>query len=303
MHPILASFGPITIYTFGFFAALGFTLSTYTVWKIARAREWNEEAIFDTILTVTVAGIIAARVIYIFLHPFEFEGDISRMVLFLRYPGLSFLGGLAGASIVALFWVRRYRLPWKAVLDALAFGALIAHVFGSLGCFFNACMYGTVTYLPWGVVVPGLLGKRHPVSLYFVLFDLAILLFLWRIALGRVKPGVTTAWFFVLMGVVSALIEEWRGDSVYWFGFRAHQLIAALISIPATVVLYRVAGRSLLEDGKKARTVFGTLLSGEAYQSLSVRGVFASLSRPWREIVVSLRQWKLTSRARRRTRR
>ncbi len=303
MYPILFSIGPVTVYTFGFFASLGFLMATFVIWRIAREHEWNMEPVFDTILLSTLAGIIGARALYVFLHPYEFEGNLAKMVLILKYPGLSFLGGLILGSLVCWLWLRRHRLPIRAVADALSFGVLVAHLSGSLGCFFNACMYGSITYLPWGVVVPGLLGRRHPVALYFVLLDLLILFWLWRLSTQHIKPGVSTSWFFVLLLGSVALVELWRGDSVYWFSLPAQGLIAVALGVVATVVLYKATGHTVRGDWHILVHRAQAMARGELRLNLSP-GAFAGLVvKPWRECTIVFRQWQLRSRWRRKRRR
>ncbi len=75
--------------------------------------------------------------------------------------GLTYYGGLLGASGAAFVLLRRDRFPfWKAA-DMAGFAVPLGLAFGRIGCLLAGCCYGAETKLPWGMSFP----PRSPASL------------------------------------------------------------------------------------------------------------------------------------------
>lgn len=75
--------------------------------------------------------------------------------------GLTYYGGLLGASGAAFLLLRRDRFPfWKAA-DMAGFAVPLGLAFGRIGCLLAGCCFGLETKLPWGLSFP----PRSPASL------------------------------------------------------------------------------------------------------------------------------------------
>ena len=110
--------------------------------------------------------------------------------------------------IVALWYIRRHKLPMWTTTDVFAPGIALGHVIGRLGCFLAGCCYGKETTVPWSVVFtdPFALANAgtplnvhlHPTQLYEsgaeALILVGLLLFEKR---GRAFPG-RTFWGYML---------------------------------------------------------------------------------------------------------
>jgi phosphatidylglycerol---prolipoprotein diacylglyceryl transferase len=74
--------------------------------------------------------------------------------------GLTYYGGLFGASAAAVVLLRRDRFPfWKAA-DMAGFAMPMGLAFGRMGCLLAGCCFGSQTDLPWGLSFP----PRSPAS-------------------------------------------------------------------------------------------------------------------------------------------
>ena len=62
-----------------------------------------------------------------------------------------FYGGLIAAVVVALWYLRRHRMPLWTVTDVFAPGIALGHVIGRLGCLFAGCCFGRPTDVPWAI--------------------------------------------------------------------------------------------------------------------------------------------------------
>ncbi|MGH7434292.1 MAG: prolipoprotein diacylglyceryl transferase [Polyangiaceae bacterium] len=68
--------------------------------------------------------------------------------------GLTYYGGLAGASLAAWYLLRRDRFPfWKAA-DMAGFAIPLGLAFGRMGCLLAGCCFGATCDLPWAISFP-----------------------------------------------------------------------------------------------------------------------------------------------------
>jgi phosphatidylglycerol:prolipoprotein diacylglycerol transferase len=68
--------------------------------------------------------------------------------------GLTYYGGLIGATAAAVSVLRRDHFPfWKAA-DMAGFAIPLGLAFGRMGCLLAGCCFGAPTHLPWGLSFP-----------------------------------------------------------------------------------------------------------------------------------------------------
>jgi phosphatidylglycerol:prolipoprotein diacylglycerol transferase len=68
--------------------------------------------------------------------------------------GLTYYGGLAGASLAAWYLLRRDQFPfWKAA-DMAGFAIPLGLAFGRMGCLLAGCCFGATCDLPWAISFP-----------------------------------------------------------------------------------------------------------------------------------------------------
>jgi phosphatidylglycerol:prolipoprotein diacylglycerol transferase len=185
MHPYLIRLGPLTIYSYGAMLLLGFLAGLWWARREGRRRGIAPGAIVDLYLWMLIGGLRFARVFFILLN-FEFYRSQPLASLFFgsghfAIQGLSYHGGLFGAILGSLIYVRRARLSWLILADIMAPAAALGYGFGRIGCFLNGCCYGAPTTLPWGVGFPESgLELRHPTQIYAALGSWVIFgLLLW----------------------------------------------------------------------------------------------------------------------------
>ena len=191
MLPVLLRFGPITIYSFGIFITLAVVAITFLVWRQARMRGLSEERVFDTLFLVIAAVLLIGRAIHVANNWIFFGEDFGRILLFLKYPGISFTGGLLGGIGVAIVVAKAFGLGVLETLDVLVFGLAMGMVVGLLGCFLDGCMTGQewapiylagasfVWVLVLGFIEKQLLGKAELAGFYrrYGIFFLTYLIF------------------------------------------------------------------------------------------------------------------------------
>lgn len=244
MHPVLFEVGPITIYTYGFFIAVGAILGVfYLAWRGKKKYGLTSDQANTLFLLLIGAGVIGGKLFMIFEDPSYY---LSSPKSLLSGSGFVFYGSLLTAIPVMLWYFRKQKLPVLGMLDIMAVVTGIVHGFGRIGCFNAGCCYGTPTSSWLGVVFTDTrcqaepLGVAlHPTQLYEAayIFSLVVLI----LALERRKSfdGQLFLVYLIFYAIGRAVLENFRGDLergfVFGSGISNSQLISLLILIFAVV--------------------------------------------------------------------
>ncbi len=218
MHPILFKLGSLTVYTYGFFIAMGFLAGISLAKKEAQRLGESPEKITDLCFYILLSAIIASRLFYVLINA---EMFVSNPLEIFRIwnGGLVFYGGFIGAGLTTVYYLKKHEMPLWKTLDMLAPSLAIGHFLGRLGCFSAGCCYGKECHLPWAVTFshPETLAPAgvplHPTQLYEAANNLMIFGILWMFR-RRKKFDGQIFWLYVLIyGITRSVIEIFRGDS------------------------------------------------------------------------------------------
>lgn len=248
MHPIIFEWGPLTLRSFGLAFAVGFALAIMVV--LRRAKRWGfpPDPVLNLCFYLIFAGVIGARLAYVFTHIPEFAGRWTDAINPFAgeqfgLAGLNLYGGVVAGLLVALWYARKRNLPPLGVLDLLAPGLAIGMFIARWGCFFNGCCFGTPTDLPWGVSFPKdtlphyVFGAQHlhPAQIYSALYGLGLYFFAIFIDDRKKYFGWTAAWFMVVEALFRVAIEPVRyyenamHFTMFGSDFTYNELISALL--------------------------------------------------------------------------
>jgi len=221
--PELFQLGPIHIRSYGAMLAVAFLVGTFLALKEARRSKLDEDRVVTVILVALVAGVLGARVLYVFEHIEQFQREWGS-VFALWQGGLTLYGGIAAGTLAGLLAARRLRQPIWVVADALTPSLALGTMFGRIGCFLNGCCYGRPTGHAWGVTFPqdsyaGLeFGNAplHPSQLYAAFAGLVLFLVFWGLRTRNTAPGVRFWSFLAAFAVVRVGIDfsrAWENDA------------------------------------------------------------------------------------------
>jgi phosphatidylglycerol---prolipoprotein diacylglyceryl transferase len=210
----------------------------------------NRDAVLDMFFWAIVGLLVGARLFavtiydstgYYMQHPLQIIWPFSRVNGKLRLTGIagmSFHGGVVGATIAILTFLKVKKLDVWEWGDMLVAGIPLGYTFGRLGNFINGELYGRITTAPWGMVFPhaetfsgketwvqdfaaavGMTAStgqvnlpRHPSQLYEAFFEGIVLwLILWFIV-RKHKPykGFVVCWFMIGYSVIRFFLEYLR---------------------------------------------------------------------------------------------
>lgn len=268
MQPVLLELGPISLYSFGVFIALGFAAGGFVTYRLAKQAGLPVANFIDYFLYAAVAGLIGARVWHLVFRPFEVNGFMQAFSLW--GGGLAVHGGLVAALAALVFAWRRAKQPIGRWLDVTVIGTAVGLAIGKFGSFLNGDSFGIRTDLPIGVTFNNALapanvmgGAIHPLQLYAAVLYAAVayLLFRWWRS-SRESGSVDHA----PVGGASTLRDGtifWRGvlllclvqfgleflhasiDAMYLGGIRIVSLVAGIGIIVSAVVLWRRSDKRL----------------------------------------------------------
>ncbi len=223
MHPILFTFGPFTVYTYGVLVASGFVAGLWYAYRQAPRAGLNPRKVWNLGIYGILVALAVSKLWLIF----------SDLHYFLAYPreifsvatiesGGVFYGGVIGGLVWVLLYTHFQKMPVLSVLDVSAAGLALGHGIGRIGCFTAGCCYGKPTSMPWGITFTSPLAARlsgtplnvalHPTELYEVGAEfLNFLLLIWLGARQRFSGQLIGA-YFILYGIERGTIEFVRGD-------------------------------------------------------------------------------------------
>ena len=241
MFPRLLELGPITLYSYGLLLALAYLAGLRLAIVRARTRGLNPERVMDLGIWIIVSALIGAKLLLLVTDWRLFTAN-PRQLLSLAQSGGVFYGGLILAVIVALWYIRRHKLPMWTTTDVFAPGIALGHVIGRLGCFLAGCCYGKVTTVPWAVVFTDPFAQAnagtplnvhlHPTQLYESGAEALILVGLLALEKrGRPFPGRTFWSYMLAYGISRFVIEFFRGDAGRGLYFQEAISLSQLISV------------------------------------------------------------------------
>lgn len=217
MHPVLIEFGFIKIFTYGLLVAGGFLMGILLASKLARREGLEPERIIDLSFYILAASLLGARLLYVVIeyryflaHPLE--------AFKIWKGGLVFYGGMMGAMVAGVVYIRKHGLPLWKVGDVVAPSLAIGQAIGRWGCYFAGCCYGVKTDVPWAITFtdPKSLAPLniplHPTQIYLSLNALLIFAVLLWLLRRKTFDGQVLWTYGILYSIGRFIIEYFRGD-------------------------------------------------------------------------------------------
>lgn len=202
--------------------ALAFVAGMFTGSRRARLTGISSEAVLDIGPWLIVGSLIGARFFFVVTFWKTLFADKPWWeVLMIHHGGLVYYGGLIGAIISGILFIRIRKLPLWAMADVLAPSIALGYVFGRIGCLMNGCCYGQACQLPWAIRYPA--GHEthpvdeaaipvHPTQIYDSLLNLALYLGLAWLYRRKKFDGQVFAAYLLCYAITRSTVELFRGD-------------------------------------------------------------------------------------------
>ncbi|MBW6516103.1 MAG: prolipoprotein diacylglyceryl transferase [Candidatus Cloacimonetes bacterium] len=248
IDPVLFSIGSLQVRWYGLFYIIAFVIGYIFIKKNLRKKEVNiTNEQYDTMLFNTLLGvIIGGRLGYVLFYNLSEYLQHPLKIFAVWEGGMSFHGGAIAVLLLGYFFVKRNRLRFYPLADAVVPFAALGLGLGRIGNFINAELYGRVTNVPWAMIFPGSDGlPRHPSQLYQAFFEgLLLFVILQFLYTKRLKEGFVFWTFIALYGVFRFFIEFYREpDPQLGFvilDFTMGQVLCFLMIITASIGFYNL---------------------------------------------------------------
>lgn len=223
MFPRLFHIGNFNLPTYGLLVSIGVLIGLWISVRNSAKQGIDPENAWNFGILLVLSGIVGAKILYIVndwstyvAHP----GEIFSLST-LQAGGV-FSGGLIGALIAAVWFIRKYRMPALATCDAFAPGLALGHAIGRVGCFAAGCCYGKPTTHFWGVTFTNPLANAlvgtplgvplEPTQLFESAVELANFFILMWMFKRKKFDGQVFAAYVILYGVARYFLEFIRDD-------------------------------------------------------------------------------------------
>lgn len=254
LSPFIFSFGwnghRVGLRWYGLAYVLGFTLGTIVLRRAALRGEienLNEQALERMVGVLILGVIVGGRLGFVAQNIPAWRAD-PLFPLKTWGGGMAFFGGLAGVLLAVVWAVRRYRLHFWQVTDALTFPSALGLGFGRLANFVNGELVGAPTNGKWGVVFPKVDAlPRHPSQLYeaashFALWGLLLFLSHRHRAWAYGRAGRLSLVFLSFYGFARFLTDFFRADDTYFGPLSSGQWASLALGFIGLFLIWRATG-------------------------------------------------------------
>ena len=244
INPVLLEIGPLQVRYYGLLWAAGFAMAYFLIYYLAKRKELplTKDDVSDFLIYEIIGVVLGARLIYILFYNPQFYIQNPLEIFALWHGGLSFHGGLMGATISGYLFCKKKKIEFYDLADIAVIPVALALALGRLGNLANAELYGRLTNLPWCidysknrfVEVPS--GCRHPSQIYASVKNLAIFAVLWLVKDKKMPKGFMFWSFITLYGLFRTIVELFRApDEQIGFIFN-YFTMGQLLSFPLFLI-------------------------------------------------------------------
>ncbi len=255
LNPNVARLGPLLITWHGVFSVIGIIAAARVGQYLLSGEGISGERVYDMAVWMVVAGIIGARLLYVWENYQLFVGAWQKVV-FLNEGGISQWGGIFGGLLGGLAWSLRNGIDYRQILDAVGPANALGFAIGRIGDVINGEHHAIASNLPFAVeyVNPETLGQPGRSVHLEVGYELVWNLLVFAVALltyRRLKLRLPTGVVGLLWLAVYAFGRFWlsflREDSLL-YGLRQAQwaslaMILAAVGLSAVWLAWERRGR------------------------------------------------------------
>lgn len=228
------------IYWYAIMIVTGMILAMVLAAFLIKRKGYQPDTIIDIALLTLPLAIVGARLYYVLStldRSWSFEEIIN-----IRSGGLAIYGGVIGGAIGLLIMCRIKKFSLNNIfdmIDSVVPGLILGQAIGRWGNFFNQEAYGNLVtdpnyqFFPYAVFIDSEGAFFQATFFYESFFNLigCVLLFLLAFRLNGKFKGLVMCGYFVWYGIVRAIVEGMRSDSLYWGDFRASQVLSVVLVV------------------------------------------------------------------------
>ncbi len=224
---------------------IGIVVGLVLTLPLAKKAGISTEITYMTAVWAVIFGLIGARLTHV-LDNLDWYMDHPAKILALHEGGLGWYGALIGGIVGVAIYSRIKKFSLARFADAVAPGIILGLSIGRIGCTLNGDSFGTETSLPWGIVYTNpasfapLWVSTHPAPVYEILWNMVILVVLWRLWRRLIPDGSLFLVMLVLYSVGRFAISWFRGeDHVLGPLHQSHLISIGIFIVAAGLLAWR----------------------------------------------------------------
>jgi len=197
---------------------LAFLTITFVLIKNKKNLQLKEGEVYDFVILLLIGTLIGARLFHVVFWDLGYYSQNLLKIFYIWEGGLSFHGGLIGASIITFLYCKIKKLSFIKIADILTLPTVFFLALGRIANFINSEILGIAANLPWCVVFQNIDNVcRHPIQLYasagrFFLFF--VLLFIQK-KVKKKRDGLILWAFILLISIGRFLLDFLRDDPTF----------------------------------------------------------------------------------------
>lgn len=242
--------GDLAVSPHGIFTVVGFLVGAALFLRQTRRLGFEDDTIIPVLTRAALGALVGARVFYVVNHLGSYTSPIEWLKVW--EGGISLLGGLFGAMVVAWWSTLRAGLDFLPLLDVGAPWLPLGVAIGRIGDIAIADHLGRTTTMPWGFRCPDVpeVGQNvgspcapgqlvHLTAAYDLLAAACIfgLMLAMQDRVGH-REGQQALLLAVLYGVNRFTLDLFR-DDLRRLGLTGSQWAAALVVLFGVILLWR----------------------------------------------------------------
>lgn len=252
MHQYWFYIGNFPIRAYGTIVALAFILGVGVTIFFAKVEKKEEYVnhIMDLAPLLLLGGLIGARFWQVFFFDWGYYRQYPEEIIAVWHGGLSIQGGIVGALIVGIIYVKVKKISFWQLADLVAPGLILAQSIGRNANLLNGDAFGGPTGGNFGILYPeGTIARQTfgdqplwPAEVWEGQVDVIIFAVLLLLKLRKWIPGYIFLFYLTFYNFSRFFLEYLRGDSPrYLFNWTAAQwssVVTVAIALSLFVVLY-----------------------------------------------------------------
>ncbi len=250
MIPVLLHLGPFNVRSYGVMLVISFLVGTFWTLKSASRRGISEDRILSLVGWILLSSIAGARLHFVLAHPASFGSPFDFFRIW--EGGLTLYGGLIAGIAVSYLYLRKHRVPFLVVADAMAPALALGEGITRIGCFLNGCCFGSACsggisiHYPPDSYAAQTLGdvSVYPAQLFLSAAMVFLFGVLWRLDRKRMAAGVLIGLYLIGQGIARYGVDFYRYyepiDRLTTLGpliRTKSQLIALLLTLSGAVLV------------------------------------------------------------------
>lgn len=268
------SIGTLSVKWYAVLILTGAAFSYYISLKEIKKMGYPTQVLDDLFFGALIAGIVGSRLWYVLFYDLETYLSNPISILMTWQGGMAIQGGLMLGALYAFYSLRKKKISFLRMADAIVPSILVAQAFGRWGNFVNQEAYGGIVeeayYALWPSVIKDmmLIGGQYRLPTFFYESALNLLGFVLIVYVlkrfSENRRGDLMYAYLMWYGITRFWVEGLRTDSLMFMGLRTAQVLSVLYILMGILGKLGVYHRFLPK--KKPALVFdfdGTLVDTE----------------------------------------